>query len=143
MASEFDKAFNEFKKVPDWDRFPMPEIIYKKYGIRKPEPADIGELTRNSNLFGYGQHYTAPIELRGPVEGGVRDVPMGPDVPVETKVITDETENGKQQDSAVNSDALPKEDSKTNTPPSLGHWSEGLSNAAADTSAAALCPPSK
>ena len=143
MASELEKVFSEFKKVPDWDRFPMPEVIYKTFGIKKPEPADIGELTRNSNLFGYGGHYTEPMELRGPVEGGVRDVPMGPDVPVETKVITDETENGTQQDSAANSDARPREDSKTDTLPSSGHWSEGPSNAAADTSAAALCPPSK
>ena len=89
MASEFEKAFSEFKKVPDWERFPMPEVIYKKFGIKKPEPADVGELTRNSNPFGYGGHYTEPMELRGPVEGGVRVVPSGPDVPVETTLITD------------------------------------------------------
>ena len=89
MASELEQAFAEFKKVPDWNRFPLPEVVYKKFGVKKPEPADIGEITRNLNPFGYGSHYTLPLELRGPVEGGVRNVPAGPDVPVETTVITD------------------------------------------------------
>lgn len=143
MASELEQALSEFKKLPDWNRFPLPEIIYKKFGIKKPEPADIGEITKNLNPFGYGGHYTQPLELRGPVEGGVRVVPMGPEVPVETKIITDETENDKQQDSAVNSDARPREDSRIETLPLSGHWSEGPSNAAADISAAAPCPQSK
>ena len=64
------EILEQFKKVPDWNRFPLPEIIYEKYGIKKPKPAEIMEvLTYNPPPAAYEK-----TETREPAPGGVRDL---------------------------------------------------------------------
>ena len=38
-----EELFNELKKLPDWDRYPYPEVFYKHFGVSKPKPASLME----------------------------------------------------------------------------------------------------
>ena len=59
---------------PDFERFPYPEYIYKKYKIKKPEIMPIMEALKMhnhiQNMPGDGK-----LEIRPPAEGGLRTMP--------------------------------------------------------------------
>ena len=59
---------------PDFERFPFPEYIFKKYNIKKPTIIPLMEAlhlhNHIQNLPGDGK-----LEIRGPAEGGVRPIP--------------------------------------------------------------------
>ena len=80
-----EEAFEQFKKLPDWERFPMPEVFYTHFGVKKPKPAEIGEYL---NYTPPPAKYERP-QIRKPMPGGVREVPTLPDLPVETYVDPD------------------------------------------------------
>ena len=59
---------------PDFERFPFPEYIYKKYKIAKPTIVPLMEALKLhnhiQNMPGDGK-----LEIRAPAEGGVRPMP--------------------------------------------------------------------
>lgn len=81
----------QFKKVPDWDRYPLPDCIYEKFNIKKPKPTLdvqatlIYQVPPHENLNKNGK-----IEERGPAEGGVREIKEFMELPVEVELIPDE-----------------------------------------------------
>jgi hypothetical protein len=58
---------------PDFERFPFPEYIYKKYKIAKPTIVPLMDAlklhTRIQNMPGDGK-----LEIRPPAEGGLRPI---------------------------------------------------------------------
>lgn len=92
MEPEFDQLFEEFKKLPDWDKYPLPEFMYKKYGIRKPKPADINEIVTYSAPPHVSLNKNGKVDLLPVAEGGVREVPVGTEMPVEVKLLNDKGE---------------------------------------------------
>lgn len=133
---ELQKAFEEFKKLPDWYLYPLPEILYKHFQLKKPKPASTMEiLTYQPPLAEY-----APTETRGPAEGGIREVPQAPPVELDLKVIEDSTEKTSSsypQDSQQSS-ADSKEASETKSQPSEGPSSPHVSHGALDTTSSEL-----
>jgi len=86
MASKtIDDVFAQFQQLPDWNRFPMPEVFYTHFGVKKPKPAEIGEYL---NYTPPPAKYEKP-QLRLAMPGGVREVPELPALPVETIVDTE------------------------------------------------------
>jgi len=59
--------------LPDFERFPFPEYIFKKYKIKKPEIMPLMEALKHhnhiQNMPGNGK-----LEIRPPAEGGVRPI---------------------------------------------------------------------
>ena len=110
----------EFKKIPDWDRYPLPDCIYEKFNIKKPKPTLdvqatlIYQTPPHENLNKNGK-----IELRGPAEGGVREIKEFMELPVQVEVIPDEpidqNVSEKKLDSLEDSLTLPKEDNNSET----------------------------
>lgn len=76
---EAESYLEQFKKLPDWERFPMPETFYTTFGIPKPKPLDISAYLRaNMESFMESQFGSGKVELRGPADGGVREVEQPP-----------------------------------------------------------------
>jgi hypothetical protein len=85
MAKELTKMVEAFKALPDFNRFPLPEIFYTKYGMERPKHNNDdmrGALVSAVTSMNAGG---IPFEERGPAEGGVREVKL-PD-PVISEVI--------------------------------------------------------
>lgn len=85
MAQELTKLVEAFKQLPDYNRFPLPEIFYTKYGVPRPRHNNDdlkGSLTSAVTSMTAGG---IPFEERGPVEGGVREVKL-PD-PITAEVL--------------------------------------------------------
>jgi len=55
-----EELFEELKKLPDWNRYPYPEVFYKHFNVPKPKPAELSEVLS----------YRAPPSL--PTEGETR-----------------------------------------------------------------------
>ena len=111
VVKEAESYLEQFMKLPDWNRYPMPETFYKTFNIEKPKALEIGAYLR-SNLdsfiqagFGSGQ-----VELRGPAEGGVRQVELPPLMIADTEVIPDK----KADDEAPVSEAERPSEQETN-----------------------------
>ena len=86
MATKtIDEVFAEFQQLPDWNRFPMPEVFYTHFGVKKPKPAEIGEYL---NYTPPPAKYEKP-QIRLAMPGGVREVPTLEPLPVETTVDTE------------------------------------------------------
>jgi len=90
LIKEAESYLEQFKKLPDWQRYPMPETFYKTFGLEKPKALEINAYLR-SNMeslmesgFGSGQ-----IETREPAEGGVRPVEQPSLQIADTEVIPD------------------------------------------------------
>lgn len=78
----------QFKKLPDWNRWPMPETFYTTFNIAKPKPAELQHYL-NSCLDTEFLPREGKTEFRPPAEGGVRTLELPPLMPVETEVVTD------------------------------------------------------
>ena len=89
-SMSMDEVFAEYQKLPDWNRFPMPDVFYTHYNVKKPKPADIMEVLTYQPPPSDSQR---SIEKRGPVPGGIREVPELPQLQIETKLIPDENDD--------------------------------------------------
>lgn len=86
MEKSLDELFDELKKLPDWDRFPYPEVFYKHFNVKKPQPAAVDECAMYIPPRGF---YEGPGETRPPAEGGVREIKEYQTLPVEVKLEPD------------------------------------------------------
>lgn len=73
LEAEAERFLAEWRKVPDWDRYPLPEFFYTKFNVPKPKP--------NNDLMTaiYAQLDPPPHEFLGKEErdkapGGVREI---------------------------------------------------------------------
>lgn len=87
-TKSLEEVFEEFQKLPDWNRFPLPELYYSKFNIKKPQPQTVQE-SASFNPFVYMHFGEKPVETRGPVEGGVREIKEFLALPVEVKMVED------------------------------------------------------
>lgn len=139
-----EELFDQFKKLPDWDRYPLPEAYYTHFKIKKPQPASIGEICCGYNPPPYQSlNENGKVEIRGPAPGGLREIKDLMTLPVEVKVLTDETSSDKQLDSAPNSESHPIADNTIKIQPLSDLGSEGLSDAFPYISHALPYPQSK
>lgn len=79
-SQTLEEFLAEFRKLPDWQNYPLPEICYTKYGLPRPKP--------NSDLqdalwaqLNPPPHEFLGIEKRDKAPGGVREVQL-PEVPL-------------------------------------------------------------
>lgn len=89
LGKSLEEAFEEFKKLPDWNRYPMPEVFYEHFKVKKPQPQTVAEACAFNPMV-YMHFSEKPTEIRGPVEGGVREIKDYLTLPVEVKMLTDE-----------------------------------------------------
>lgn len=61
-------------QLPDFDRLPFPEYIYKKYNLKKPSILSINESLRLNNMTANAPGDGKPIEIREPAPGGLREL---------------------------------------------------------------------
>ena len=88
MDLELNRLYQMFKKLPDHGRYPMPEVYYKHFNEKKPKPAEIQEV-----LNAVGESIYTPYESfeeRGPLPGGVREIPELPPLDVQTEIKTED-----------------------------------------------------
>ena len=81
-----DEVFELYQKLPDWNRLPMPDVFYTHYNIKKPKPAEINEIVTYQPPPSDSQRC---VERRGPVPGGIREVPTLPPIDIQTEFIAD------------------------------------------------------
>ena len=86
-----EQAFEEFKKLPDWDRFPMPEVFYEHFKVKKPQSLSVNECATYIPPP-YASLGNGKVEIRGPLPGGVREIKDLQQLPVDVKLLTDEGE---------------------------------------------------
>ncbi len=72
----------ELKKIPGWERFPLPDSVYKHFNIPKPQPYD-GLMDYFKDAGKAAFLGSDEIQIRLPVDGGVREVPDAPKVEIE------------------------------------------------------------
>lgn len=115
-----EEAFEQFKQLPDWDRFPLPEVLYEKFQLKKPQPATVMECVTYAPPPHHSLNKNGKVEIRKPAEGGVREIKEFLTLPVEVKMIeetTNQTESDTEQDSAPLTSNPPKEHNTTETQP--------------------------
>ena len=105
MATAVAEVLNELKKIPGWDRFPLPECVYKQFNIPKPKPyegiMDYCKDAFESAFMGTDGCYL--LETRPPVEGGLRPVPEAPKLEIE--VVSNQKTLGDHQHQATDGEA--------------------------------------
>ena len=87
MTKTLEELYEEFKKLPDHDRYPMPEVFYEHFKVKKPQPLNVNECITYQPP---PHELVGKVETRGPVEGGIRKVETL-ELPVEVKMIEDDT----------------------------------------------------
>lgn len=95
MSKTVEEVFAEFKQLPDWNRFPMPDVFYTYFNVQKPKPADIMETLTYQPPPSDSQR---SVEKRPPAPGGVREVPTLEPLTINTEFIPDETDDEHQQE---------------------------------------------
>lgn len=109
-----EEAFEEFRKLPDWDRFPMPEVFYEHFKVKKPQPSvSLMESLTYSAPPHESLNQRGKVEIRPAVEGGVRPMPELLELPTEVTLIKDETADETKPDSVAEKLSLPTEDSSS------------------------------
>lgn len=92
MASTtLQEAFEQFQKLPDWNRYPMPEVFYEHFKLKKLQPASINEVISYNPPPYESLNEHGKVEIRGPVEGGVRSIENLEPLPVVVKKTNEET----------------------------------------------------
>lgn len=95
-----EELFEQFKKLPDWDKYPLPEVLYEHFNIKKPKPStDIMSSLCYVPPPSESLNKNGKVEIRPPAEGGVRQIEELPALPVETKLIKDDEEEKKETES--------------------------------------------
>lgn len=92
VTASIEEAFEQFKKLPDWDRFPMPEVFYQHFGVKKPRAAALNEVICYQPPPYQSLNEGGKVEIRGPVEGGVRQIGTLDPLPVVVKRRNEETD---------------------------------------------------
>lgn len=119
-----EQLFEEFKQVPDWERFPMPEVFYQHFNVKKPKPSyEVMESLAYTPPPHQSLNKNGKIEIRPPAEGGVREIKEFLSLPVEQTLITDESETCMLTDSEQTMSNPPTEDTTTEILPVLDHQS--------------------
>ena len=127
----FEAAFEEFKKLPDWDRFPLPEFMYEKYGIKKPRTGEIMDILTYSAPPHQSLNKNGKVEVLPLLEGGVRKIELGPELPTEVKVLDDEGKEIEMPKPAETKPLIPlrREASMTEMPDYLKNFEYTLNKA--------------
>ena len=129
-----EEAFEQFKQLPDWDKYPMPEVFYEHFKVKKPQPSlSLMESLTYTTPPHHSLNKNGKVEIRGPAEGGVREIKEFLTLPVEQTLITDENETYMLTDSAAETLSRPTEGTTKETQPELGRQSPNPSCVAADT----------
>lgn len=135
-----EEAFEQFKQLPDWERFPMPEVFYEHFKVKKPKPAvSLMESLTYTPPPSESLNRNGKVEIRKPAEGGVREIKEFLELPVEVKMLTDENENDTELDSGQSLLNPPTEHNSSETQPELGRQSPNPSYDAHDTEPSVLC----
>jgi hypothetical protein len=82
-------------RLPDFDRLPFPEYIYKKYNLKKPSILSIMESLALHNTFQNAPGDGKPLEIREPAPGGVREILADKPLEIETKMDEPETDQAR------------------------------------------------
>jgi len=90
----------QFKKLPDADRFPLPSVLYEKYGIEKPKHNNDDLNSSVGNAISRMSAGGLPVDIRGPLPGGVREIELPGKLESEVKIIPKD----KQEDNELNRD---------------------------------------
>jgi len=136
-----EELLEQFKQLPDWDKYPLPEVFYTKYNLPKPKPSlSLMESLAYQVPPHQSLNKNGKVEVRPPAEGGVREIKEFMTLPVEQTLIKDENDDDSPQDSVVVKTILPIEDNKTESQPLLGHQSPDPSCDGHDNAPDAPCP---
>jgi hypothetical protein len=136
-----DEAFEQFKQLPDWDRFPMPEVFYNHFNLKKPQPAgSLMETLAYTPPPHQSLNKKGKVEIRGPAEGGVREITEFLTLTVEQTLLTDQSDDDTPQDLSSATLIPPTTDSTIETQPSLDPLSTDPSGAVPDTSSSLQRP---
>ena len=94
-----EELFAEIKKLPDWERYPFPEVFYEKFNVPKPKAKDmsIAECVMYQPPPYQSLNEGGKADIRGPAEGGLRPVTYAA-LPVSQTLIPDESEKPKLED---------------------------------------------
>jgi hypothetical protein len=88
-----EETFEQFKQLPDWEKYPMPEVFYDHFKIKKPKPSNsINDALTYTPPLSMPMNKNGKVEVREPAPGGVRDLPELPPLPVEVKKMNEEGE---------------------------------------------------
>lgn len=132
--STLEEAFEQFKQLPDWDRFPMPEVFYEHFNVKKPKSAvSLMECLTYTPPPHQSLNKNGKVEIRPPAEGGVREIKEFLTLPVEQTLITDQTDDDTLTDLHQTTLNHPTEHNTTEIQPSLGHQSPNPSCVVPDT----------
>jgi hypothetical protein len=85
-------------RLPDFDRLPFPDYIYKKYNLKKPGILSIMESLALHNTFQNAPGDGTPLEIRGPAPGGVREVLADKPLEIETKMLDESKDHDDQKE---------------------------------------------
>ena len=126
-----EEAFQEFQKIPDWDRYPMPEVFYEHFKVKKPRPEEAINLITYTPPPYQSLNEKGKVEIRGPAPGGVREIKEFLSLPVEVKRHNEETDELEDYPppNKYNLHLLPD---GTNVIPELENWIEKLKAQIAD-----------
>lgn len=125
-----EEAFEQFKQLPDWDRFPMPEVFYEHFKLKKPQPAvSLMEALTYTPPPYQPLNTSGKIEIRKPAEGGVREIKELMVLPVEQTLLKDETSDDTKTDSEQTTLNRPRANSTIETQHESDHQSSNPSDA--------------
>ena len=105
METDLNRLYEQFKKLPDYQRYPMPDVYYKQFNEKKPKPAELQETLDAPNNSVH-LHYES-FEDRGPLPEGVREIPELPPLELKTEFKSDDEiriEQMQQSMSTINVD---------------------------------------
>ncbi len=110
-----EEAFEQFKQLPDWDKYPMPDVFYSHFNLPKPKPSSgsVMDMLTYSPPPSLSLNKRGKVEVKGPLEGGVREVQFAEAPPVEVNMLTDETDDDTKQDSDQTMTSPPIEDTSS------------------------------
>lgn len=91
------QLLDELMKLPDFDRFPLPEHFYAKYNIPKPKILTLMEALKLQSRTDCAPGDGKPLEIRKPAPGGVR--PLIQIEPIKMEVIKKENETTEHTES--------------------------------------------
>ena len=87
-----EETFKQFQQLPDWNKYPMPEVFYEHFKVAKPKPTNsIVESLYYSPPPSVSLNKNGKIEIRPPAPGGLREIKEFQSLPVEVKLLDDET----------------------------------------------------
>ena len=85
-----EETFEQFKQLPDWNKYPMPEVFYEHFKVAKPKPSN-SIMDALAYIPPLSQPLTRKPEIRDSVPGGVREIKDLQVLPVEVKLLDDDT----------------------------------------------------